>query len=146
VSFDEQLLNLHGDGPVELFHNVVGNYFEIGTQCGLFGAHWGRHLGAVLSGSLASPPIAWVSVICWVGWKSMASSFISSSPSSSFSLPESDPYSDAASSSSHARLAGEGNREVAVRKGGWRVCWAGFGAEISAVAGVLGRKKESRDP
>ena len=76
----------------------------------------------------------------------MASSFFSSSPSSSFLLPESDPYSDAASSSSRARLAGEGDREVAIRGGGRRVCWVGFGAEISAVVGVVGRKKELRDP
>jgi len=45
VVFGEELLNLHGDGPVELFHNVVGDYFEIGAQCGVFGAHWGLHLG-----------------------------------------------------------------------------------------------------
>jgi len=76
----------------------------------------------------------------------MASSFFSSSPSSSFSLPESDPYSDAALSSSRTRLAGEGDHEVAIRRGGRRVCWVGFSAEISAVAGVVGRKKESRDP
>ena len=45
VIFSEELLDLHGDGPVELFHNVVGDYFEIDAQCGVFGAHWGLHLG-----------------------------------------------------------------------------------------------------
>jgi len=50
VVFGEELLNLCGDGPVELFHNVVGDSFEIGTQCGMFGAHWGLHLGGCVDG------------------------------------------------------------------------------------------------
>jgi len=45
IVFGEELLNFSGDGPVELFHNVVGDYFEIGAQCGMFGAHWSLHLG-----------------------------------------------------------------------------------------------------
>ena len=44
VVFSEELLDLCGDGPVELFHNLVGGYFDIGAQCGMFRAHWGLHL------------------------------------------------------------------------------------------------------
>jgi len=119
VVFSEELLDLHGDGPVELFHNVVGDYFEISAQRGVFGGLIGASIwGAVLANSLASPPIAWVSVICWVGWKSMALSFVSSSPSSLFTSPEWDPYSFAALSSLRARWAVERDREVAIREGG----------------------------
>ena len=50
VVFGEELPNLRGDGSVELFHNVVGNYFEIGARCGVFGAHWGLHLRGLVDG------------------------------------------------------------------------------------------------
>jgi len=49
VSGDE-LLNLRRDGPIELFHNVVADYFKIGGQYGMFGAHWGLHLGGCVDG------------------------------------------------------------------------------------------------
>ena len=50
VVFGEEMLNLRGDGPVELFHKVVGDYFEICTQCSVLGAHWGLHLGGCVDG------------------------------------------------------------------------------------------------
>jgi len=45
IIFSEELLDLHDDGPVELFHNVVGDYFEICAQCCVFGADWDLYLG-----------------------------------------------------------------------------------------------------